>query len=131
MHIRIDPVAGDAPIRLLRVESIQPQGRDAEQRETPDRRERAATYAPAPEEETGAYAPAADGPRPAEPVALDGGLAARAAEPLLPPAPAAPPVLAAEPPVLAPVPMPTPDEEERSLYPSGTPAWMTALLKAR
>ena len=110
MHIRIDPVAGDAPVRLLRVESIQPQGRDeAEERQEPRRQEPAATYASAPaEEESGTYAPTPD---------------ALKAQRLLAPSPAA--VLA----VLQPV--RTPDEEEKALYPSGTPAWMTALLKAR
>jgi hypothetical protein len=108
MHIRIDPVAGDAPIRLLRVKSIKPDGRDADQGQqehTPE--EPAATFAPAAEEETGTYAPAIDAPT---------------NQPVLPPSPAA---------VLAVVkPVSTPDEEERSLYPAGTPAWMTALLKA-
>jgi hypothetical protein len=120
MHIRIDPVAGDAPIRLLRVESIEPHSRDAAQGQPepePHSRDEAqghpepspagATYAPSAAADTGAYAPAADAPK---------------SQPLLPPSPAA--VLA----VLKPV-SPS-DEEERSLYPSGTPAWMTALLKA-
>ena len=137
MHIRIDPVAGDAPIRLLRVESIQSRRRDAsEERQERREQERGATYAPAAADETGAYeAPADVAPRPTEPAPLDGGFAARAAEPRLPPSPAPAPAPALAPAVVlsvpAPVPMPTPDEEEGSLYPSGTPAWMTALLKAR
>ena len=110
MHFRIDPVAGDAPVRLLRVESIQPQGREDpdERRERRRQEEPGATYAPGPAEESGTYAPTPD---------------ALKAQSVLPPSPAA--VLA----VLQPV--RTPDEEEGSLYPSGTPAWMTALLKAR
>jgi hypothetical protein len=108
MHIRVDPVAGDAPIRLIRVESIQPQGRDADQEQQEHAPEEpAATYATAPQEDTGAYAPGPD---------------AFTNQPLLPPSPAA--VLAVLKPVAA------PDEEERSLFPSGTPAWISALLKA-
>jgi len=123
MHIRIDPVAGDAPVRLLRVESIGSRRREpSEEREERRREERGASYAPAPQADAETYVPPADA-LPAEPVLLDGGLAALAARPPL--APPAAPALA------APVPQPARDEEEQSLYPSGTPAWMTALLKAR
>jgi hypothetical protein len=116
MHIRIDPVAGDAPVRLLRVEPIE-RRRSSDEREERRREERGASYVPAPPaEEPETYAPPAEAAqRPAEPAQLDPGIAALAARPPLAPPPA----------------VPARDEEEQTLYPSGTPAWMTALLKAR
>ena len=124
MHIRIDPVAGDAPVRLLRVEPIE-RRRSSDEREERRQEERGASYVPAPpaEDSETCAPPAEAAQRPAEPARLHLGIAALAARPPLAPPPATE--------LIEPAAVPARDEEEQSLYPSGTPAWMTALLKAR
>ena len=111
MHIRIDPVARRAPVRL-RVETIPSRRRPSDERRADERR------IPAPDVAADAYAPPAV-PAHRRPPVLDGALAALAARPPLAPGPAQ--ATAA----------PAADDGEQSPYPSATPAWMAALPRGR